>query len=136
MRLALLSIASLALAQTPQFNVATIKPAAPSTDGRSHTRISTDTDTGKLNYLNVNLKDIIGQAYKVQQYQIAGPPWIDTDRFDIVARFPAPLRRQEPAADTSRPFSGPLQARDSSRDQGTPGIQPRRRQGRAEIQAV
>ena len=88
MRLALLSIASLALAQTPQFDVATIKPAAPSTDGRSHTRISTDTDTGKLNYLNVNLKDIIGQAYKVQQYQIAGPPWIDTDRFDIVARFP------------------------------------------------
>lgn len=84
-----LAFAQMAFAQKgPEFDVATVRPAAPSTDGRSHTRISTDTDTGKLNYTNVNLKDIIGQAYKVQEYQISGPDWINTERFDIVAQFP------------------------------------------------
>jgi uncharacterized protein (TIGR03435 family) len=89
MRYGILLFAGLAFAQAPpQFDVATIKPAAPQTDGRTHTRTSTDTDTGKLNYTNVSLRDVMGQAYKVQRYQISGPGWIDTERFDIVAQFP------------------------------------------------
>lgn len=93
MKIALLLAAcvasGLAFAQKPvEFDVATVRPAAPSNDGHTHSRISTDTETGKLNYLNVTLKDIIGQAYKVQQYQIKGPDWISTERFDIVAQFP------------------------------------------------
>jgi uncharacterized protein (TIGR03435 family) len=79
----------IAVAQTPAaFDIATIKPAPPQSEGRTSTRMSSDTDTGKLNYTNVNLKEVIGKAYKVQQYQIAGPDWIETERFDIVARFP------------------------------------------------
>src|SRR5437016_4403013 len=72
----------------PEFEVATIRPAAPSSDGRTHIRMSSDTDKGQLNYTNVNVKEVMGKAYAVQQYQISGPG-IDTDRFDIVARFPA-----------------------------------------------
>jgi len=83
------SAALIAVAQTPvEFEVATIKPAPPQPEGRTSTRMSSDTDTGKLNYTNVNLKEAIGKAYKVQQYQITGPDWIETERFDIVARFP------------------------------------------------
>jgi uncharacterized protein (TIGR03435 family) len=87
--LALLAISSLvAVAQAPaEFEVATIKPAPPLAEGRTSTRMSSDTDTGNLNYTNVNLKEAIGKAYKVQQYQITGPDWIETQRFDIVARF-------------------------------------------------
>lgn len=82
-------LASLAFAQAPpQFDVATIKPSAPQTDGRTQTRMSSDTDIGRLNYSNVNLKEIIGRAYKIQLYQISGPGWIETQRFDIVAQFP------------------------------------------------
>ena len=78
----------IAAAQTPvEFEVATIKPAPPQPEGRTSTRMSSDTDTGKLNYTNVNLKEAIGKAYKVQQYQITGPDWIETERFDIVAKF-------------------------------------------------
>jgi uncharacterized protein (TIGR03435 family) len=84
-----------ATAQAPaEFEVATIKPAPPQAEGRTSTRMSSDTDTGKLNYTNVNLKEVIGKAYKVQQYQITGPDWINTERFDIVARF-APHSAQE-----------------------------------------
>jgi uncharacterized protein (TIGR03435 family) len=49
--------------------------------------MSSDTETGKLAYSNVNLKDVIGQALKVQQFQITGPEWLEGQRFDIVARF-------------------------------------------------
>ncbi len=47
-----------------------------------------------MNYTNVNLKEVIGKAYKVQQYQITGPDWINTERLDIVARF-APHSAQD-----------------------------------------
>jgi uncharacterized protein (TIGR03435 family) len=71
----------------PEFDVATIKPAAPQADGRTNVRMSADTDTGKLIYSNVNLKEVIGKAWKVQQYQVSGPAWLESARFDIVARF-------------------------------------------------
>ncbi len=85
----LASPALIAFPQTPvEFEVATIKPAPPQPEGRTSTGMSSDTETGKLNYTNVNLKEAIGKAYKVQQYQIAGPDWLNTERFDIVAKFP------------------------------------------------
>ena len=71
----------------PQFEVATVKPAPPQAEGRTDTRFSTDTDKGQLTYSNVNLKQVIGRAYKVQQYQITGPDWLETERFDIAAKF-------------------------------------------------
>jgi uncharacterized protein (TIGR03435 family) len=73
---------------SPEFEVATIKPAPLQSEGRISTQISSDTDKGQLTYSNVNLKEVIGKAYKVQQYQINGPDWFETERFDVVARFP------------------------------------------------
>jgi uncharacterized protein (TIGR03435 family) len=72
----------------PEFEVATIKPAPPQSEGRTSTHTSSDTDTGKLLYSNVNLKELIAKAYKVQKYLINGPEWLETERFDIVAKFP------------------------------------------------
>jgi uncharacterized protein (TIGR03435 family) len=71
-----------------EFEVATIKPAPPQSGERTHTRMSSDTETGKLTYSNVNLKEVIGKAYEIPQYQISGPDWLETDRFDVVAKFP------------------------------------------------
>ena len=70
-----------------EFEVATVKPSAPQSDGRTQTRMSSDTDKGQLTYSNVNLKEVLGRAYKVQQYQVTGPDWMETERFDIAARF-------------------------------------------------
>ncbi len=88
MRWGILLLAGVAWAQTPViFEVATIKPAPAQEVGRTSSRMSSDTDTGKLAYSNVNLKQVIASAYKVQQYQVGGPDWINTERFDIVAKF-------------------------------------------------
>jgi uncharacterized protein (TIGR03435 family) len=45
-------------------------------------------DPGRLNYSNVSMIDIIAQAYQVKDYQISGPDWLGSQRFDIVAKLP------------------------------------------------
>ncbi|MBZ5632325.1 MAG: TIGR03435 family protein [Acidobacteriia bacterium] len=75
------------------FEVASIKLSPPQAPGHTSSRMSVD--TGRLNYTNVTLKDVVGQAYKVQAYQIAGPDWIETERFDIAAKIPALAARDQ-----------------------------------------
>ena len=70
-----------------EFDVAAIKPSAPQEIGRTSTRMSSNTDTGNLIYQNVNLKQILGRAFNVQQYQISGPDILESERFDVTASF-------------------------------------------------
>src|SRR5271157_2159969 len=70
----------------PAFEAASVKPSAPMGMGRM--RISMGGDPGRLNYSGVSLRDIIRQAYQLKDYQITGPEWLNTERFDIVAKLP------------------------------------------------
>jgi uncharacterized protein (TIGR03435 family) len=84
----------LALAQAPEFDAVSIKLAPQQQPGHTDTRMSVTTapskGPGKLNYYNVNLKDLIGQAYRVKQFQIEGPGLAAVpDRYDISAVVPA-----------------------------------------------
>ena len=72
------------------FEVASIKAAPPPTGDGVHIRMSVD--AARLSYTNVSLRDIIKEAYRVQDDQIIGPEWIGIDRFDIVARIPEGVR--------------------------------------------
>jgi len=74
-------------AAPPAFEVASIKPAPPQAPGRVSIRMSSD--PGRLNYTNVSLSDLMAKAYSVQHDHISGPAWLDTERFDIVAKIPA-----------------------------------------------
>jgi uncharacterized protein (TIGR03435 family) len=51
-------------------------------------RVSMGTDPGRVNYRNVCLKDVLQRAYGVRRGQISGPSWLDSDRFDIIAKVP------------------------------------------------
>jgi uncharacterized protein (TIGR03435 family) len=42
-------------------------------------------DAGRITYKNVTLRDCLTVAFDVKDYQISGPAWMATDRFDIVA---------------------------------------------------
>jgi uncharacterized protein (TIGR03435 family) len=44
---------------------------------------------GRLHCTDVPLKWVIRRAYQVQDSQISGPAWLDTDGYDIDATFPA-----------------------------------------------
>ena len=69
------------------FEVASIKPAPP--QPMNQTRIGMQTDGGMLRYTNVAIREMIRVAYKVKDFQIEGPDWMGTTRFDINAKFPA-----------------------------------------------
>jgi uncharacterized protein (TIGR03435 family) len=68
------------------FEVASVKPAPPSDPHRISVRMSTD--KGRIAYSNVNLRNVIMQAYKVKDSQISGPDWLNSERYDIAAKLP------------------------------------------------
>ena len=79
-----------AAADSPTFEVASVKPAEPQTGMaiRVMMRGGPGTpDPGQLNYSNVSLKNVLMAAYAVKGYQINGPKWLDSERFDIVAKI-------------------------------------------------
>lgn len=80
-------------AEPLQFEVASIKPSEPQPMGRI--RVSMDADGSMLRYSNVSLKDVIRVAFKVKDFQIDGPDWLESQRFDIVAKFPAGAKREQ-----------------------------------------
>src|SRR6476646_7576075 len=73
-------------AQNPTFEVASIKPAAPQTEGSFMVRMGGD--PGRIDYANVSLRDLIRQAYDVKDYQIVAPDWMNSARFDVQAKLP------------------------------------------------
>ncbi len=65
---------------TPAFEVASVKV---NTSGE---RASGDTKGDRLTLYNMPMKVIIALAYRVPNDRVAGPAWLDTDGFDIVAK--------------------------------------------------
>jgi len=84
-----------ALAQTsaPAFEVATIKPAAPSPDGHTHINYPRG---DRFSAANITLLALMQWAYDMPQKQILnGPSWLSSTRFDIQAES-APLHQAQP----------------------------------------
>src|SRR5271169_822391 len=89
-----LFLAGALFSQTPAFTVASIK-ANKSSDDRFMLR---PMPGGGLTATGVTLKMLIGFAYGVFAYQIAGgPTWIGTERWDIEAKTDGVQERFPPA---------------------------------------
>jgi uncharacterized protein (TIGR03435 family) len=87
--------AAAALGQTPAaasaFEVASIKPAAPITpqtimSGKVH--VGMTVDAARVDIGNSSLADLIRIAYRVKPYQVSGPGWMSSERFDVIATIP------------------------------------------------
>jgi uncharacterized protein (TIGR03435 family) len=78
------------------FDVATIKPSPP----LDRAKLAADMQAGKMprfgphvsasraEYLYMPLRDLIALAYGMRNYQVTGPDWMKTERFDIEATMP------------------------------------------------
>jgi uncharacterized protein (TIGR03435 family) len=75
--------ATIALAQAPTFEAASIKPAAPGGRG-GRTNVSGD----RYSYANTTLSNVLIRAYDLKAYRVDGPSWIFTNRYDIIAKAP------------------------------------------------
>ena len=73
------------------FEVASIKPAEPLSAERmmaGQQHISVNVDAARVDFSDVSLAELIRAAYRVKLYQISGPDWTTTARFDVVAKLP------------------------------------------------
>ena len=68
------------------FEVASVKAARPMPLGQ--VQIGMNVDGSVLQYSNVSLKECIRAAYRVKDFQVEGPDWLGSSRFDIVAKLP------------------------------------------------
>jgi uncharacterized protein (TIGR03435 family) len=91
-----------ALAQTaensPSFEVASVKPAAPITGNAIRVMMRGgpgSPDPGQITYSNVTVKNVLMNAYGVKGFQISGPGWLDSERYDIVAKLPRGATKAE-----------------------------------------
>jgi uncharacterized protein (TIGR03435 family) len=89
-------------ADAPEFEVASVKPASAAEGGFGRQVLMSgpvaemmgfsggpgSKDPGRINYSGVSLKMLLVRAYKVRPYQVSGPGWLDTERYDIVAKLP------------------------------------------------
>ena len=74
------------------FEVASVKPATPpSNPGMLMIRMRGGPgtpDPGQISYSNVTQRLLLAKAYGVQDYQISGPAWLDSERYEVVAKVP------------------------------------------------
>ena len=69
-----------------------IRPASPVTD---RVKVGFHIDGAQLTYTYVSLKDLLQSAYNLRNYQILGPEFVSTDRYDVAAKIPAGGHRDE-----------------------------------------
>jgi len=95
-------------AKAPEFEAVSIKPAdMPSMaaamaggGGRMMVRVGCtggpgSTDPGRLVCNGVNARMLIMRAYNLKTYQITGPGFVDSERYDITAKIPEGTTRDQ-----------------------------------------
>jgi uncharacterized protein (TIGR03435 family) len=96
--------AAAAFAQTkPAFEVATVKPAPPmdiakiaaAVQAGGKMPIGANVDSLRAEYKYLDLRSLISLAYGMKPYQITGPDWMATTRFDIVAKMPEGSKKED-----------------------------------------
>jgi uncharacterized protein (TIGR03435 family) len=78
------TVGSQVRAQSPAFEVATIKANHSGSDGSNSPRLT----NGRLWAENTTLKQIVQVAYDLSALRITGPDWLDSDRFDLTGIAP------------------------------------------------
>lgn len=73
------------VAGAAEFEAASLKPSTAG-GGRGSMKM----DSTRLTYTNVSVRDCIMSAWNVKDYQIDGPDWLRSDRYDLVATAAAP----------------------------------------------
>jgi uncharacterized protein (TIGR03435 family) len=96
--LSLVLAPAIAPAQTkPAFEVVSVKTAAPidmaklAADlqkGGPLPKMGKHLDGARAEYIYMSLQDLITDAYGVKPFQITGPDWLASERFDIFAKLP------------------------------------------------
>src|SRR5579863_7343653 len=78
-----------------QFEVASIKPANPDARRMRCTGGPGTTDPGSLTCENYSLSYLVMMAYNLRGFQLSAPNWMETARFNVVAKIPSGADRRQ-----------------------------------------
>jgi uncharacterized protein (TIGR03435 family) len=82
----ILGVATAGSTQTKAaFEAASIRPAPPQL---SNFNVGLHMDGAQARYTYLSLKDYISRAYHLKAFQIVGPDWLGSEKFDIAAKIP------------------------------------------------
>ena len=99
------------------FDAASIKPAAPMECGRIMVGMKGgpgSDDPGTMErFTQFSLSNLIQYAYDLKDYQLQGPDWMQSARFDVQAKFQRRYERAGPGDDAEFAW-GEVQARGAS----------------------
>lgn len=68
------------------FEVVSVKPTAPGP--MNQIRMMRSSDPGRVRFAGFSLRALIRTAYRIKDFQVEGPEWIDSARFDVEGKFP------------------------------------------------
>ncbi len=77
------------LAQTPadfKFEVASIRPSQPSPTDRVD--LGLHLDGAQVHINSLPMRDYLARAYRLKLYQVTGPDWLSSERYDLSAKLP------------------------------------------------
>jgi uncharacterized protein (TIGR03435 family) len=74
----------------PVFEGASIKPTPP-----DQANVGVHIEGSQITCAGLSLKEYIRMATKLKDYQVVGPEWLDSQRFDVTATLPAGSTREQ-----------------------------------------
>src|SRR5437016_3631573 len=77
------------------FEVASVRPTQTASGRFTMNGGPGTSDPGSISYTNIMLRRVLLAAYDVSNYQISGPDWLDSLRFDITATVPAGVTKAQ-----------------------------------------
>lgn len=86
---------SAAFAQTPQFEVASLKPSPPGATSGNMVGGPGTNDPGLFTCQNITLRGLVMTAYNLPNFAYSGPDWMQSARFNISARIPAGTSKEQ-----------------------------------------
>lgn len=100
MRFCLILLAA-AVTSAQTFEVASVKPSALQNGARPQATIKGGpgtADPGQITWINIPMRAVLLRAYELRNYQLSAPKWVDTERYDIVAKIAAGSTQDEARA--------------------------------------
>ena len=71
-----------------EFEAASVRPSEAPAE-QNHVDVGLRIDGSQAHIASLPLRDYIAMAYRVKPYQINGPDWIASEKFDLSAKLPA-----------------------------------------------
>src|ERR1035441_4249184 len=79
----------------PAFAVASVKASQPGAGGGRGRRDNIQVSPGTVTMRNVSLKSSIRWAWHVSEFQVSGPDWLDSERYEIAGKAPGPATEEQ-----------------------------------------